>query len=104
MITLVYSLYRKDGLSREEFVRYWLDEHAAFGAKLPHVLSYRIMPVTNAADVLGLEADGFVLLEFESTEDMEACLSSPEMATAGKDAANFARHFELYAVESHRII
>jgi uncharacterized protein (TIGR02118 family) len=104
MLTVVYVLYRLEGLSREEFTRHWVDTHAALGAKLPGVRSYRIMPVTSATDCLGPEADGFALLEFDTQEDFDTAVGSPEMAAAGADAATFARHFDVYTVEQHTVI
>src|SRR5437879_4026063 len=96
MVTAVYALYRKEGTTREEFAQYWLDEHTKFTKLLPHVHSYRIFPVISAADVEGTEADGFVVLDFETQEDHDACLQSDEMARAGEDAAVFTRHFDTY--------
>jgi uncharacterized protein (TIGR02118 family) len=104
MFTAVYALYRKEGTTREEFEDYWLNVHAPFGAKLPHVLSYRIMPVSEATNILGLEADGFAIVECESQEEFELAAASEEMAAAGVDAAKFARHFDVYTGTAHTII
>lgn len=104
MYTVVYALYRQEGMSREEFARYWVETHAPIAAKLPHVRSYRIAPVTSATNVLGEEADGFAILEFDSEADFQAAAASPEMAAAGEDAARFARHFDVYTVDVHQVI
>ena len=40
MIKIVYCLRRKAELSVEEFQKYWLETHAAFGANIPGVKRY----------------------------------------------------------------
>jgi len=102
--TVIYALYRKEGMSREEFTRYWLETHGPIAARLPHVRSYRIAPVTAVMDVEGQEADGFAILEFDSEADFQAAAASPEMAAAGQDAGKFVRHFDVYVVDSHQVI
>ena len=104
MYTVIYQLYRKDGMSREDFARHWTETHAPIAAKLPYVKSYTIYPVTGSADAIEPEVDGFALLEFESEEDFQKAAESPEMAESGEDAALFARHFGVYMVDAHRVI
>jgi uncharacterized protein (TIGR02118 family) len=98
---VIYALYRKDGMSREEFARHWTEVHAPLAARLPNARSYTINPVTAAMQVEGTEADGFAILTFDSAADFEAAAASPEMAAAGEDAALFARHFDVYLVDEH---
>ena len=104
MYTVVYELYRKEGISREEFARHWVEVHGPLAAQLPRVRSYRICPVTSAVDALGREVDGFAILDFDSVEDFQAAAASPEMAAAGEDAAQFAGHFAVYMVEAHTVV
>jgi uncharacterized protein (TIGR02118 family) len=104
MHTVIYQLYRQEGMSREEFARHWTEIHAPIAAKLPHVKSYTIYPATGSVDALEPEVDGFAVLEFESEEDFQKANESAEMAAAGEDAAKFARHFGVYMVDAHRVI
>jgi len=104
MYTVVYELYRKPEMSREEFVDYWLNVHRPIAMRMPHVRGYEIWPVTESDDVEGAEVDGFVLLSFDSEEDFDAMHASPEYAETAADARTFARHFTRYAVAPHRII
>lgn len=103
MYTVLYALYRKEGLSQEEFASYWTEVHAPIARKLPNVLSYRICPVTGSADAEH-EVDGFAVLDFDSEADFAAAAQSPEMAEAGADAAKFARHFGVYFVDAHTVV
>lgn len=105
MVKVIYVLYRKEGLTREEFARHWTEIHIPIAQNLKRMRSYSIHPVTSAMEILGdKEADGFSVCVWDSMEDFEADAASPEMATAGEDAAKFARHFEVYIVEDHTVI
>ena len=103
MYTVIYALYRKEGLSQEEFAKHWTEVHAPIARKLPNVRSYRICPVTGSSDALH-EVDGFAVLDFDSEADFTAAAASPEMAEAGEDAAKFARHFGVYMVDAHDVV
>jgi uncharacterized protein (TIGR02118 family) len=105
MVKVIYVLYRKEGLTREEFARHWTEIHIPIARNLKRMKSYTIHPVTSAMEILGdKEADGFAVCVWDSMEDFEADATSPEMAAAGEDAAKFARHFEVYIVEEHTVI
>ena len=102
--TVVYQVYRKEGMSTEEFQRYWSEDHAPIAAKLPKVRSYVNYAVTAATDAPDPVPDGFTILEFDSQEDCEAAMNSEEMAASGEDAANFTSHFGVFNVEPQRIV
>ena len=103
MYTVIYALYRNEGLSQEEFAKYWTETHAPIARKLPKVRSYRICPVTGTHETLH-DVDGFAILDFDSEADFAAAAESPEMAEAGEDAAKFARHFGVYMVDAHTVV
>lgn len=98
--TLVFEVFRKEGLDQEQFLQSWLGEHAEIAAKLPRVREYQILPVSGSAEASDPVPDGFVLMRFDSEEDADAALASPEMAAAAADSANFARHFSTFQVKS----
>jgi uncharacterized protein (TIGR02118 family) len=104
VVQAIYVLYRKEGLSREEFARHWVDVHRPIARRLPRLRSYTLHPVTSVLDVEGTEADGFAICVYDSMEDFEAAAASPEMAEAGEDAAKMARRFDVYLVEEHTVI
>jgi uncharacterized protein (TIGR02118 family) len=101
MYTVMYALYRKEGMDHEAFVDYWLNTHRPIALRMPRMRSYEIWPVTESDGVLDQEIDGFVLFRFDSKEDFEFMHDSPEFADTAADAANFARHFTRYAVDPH---
>lgn len=100
MYTVIYELYRKEGLSQADFVSYWHETHKPIAMRIPLVRSYRICPVIEADGVEGEELAGFVIFEFDSKEDFDTAHDSPEFAATAADASgNFVRHFTRYAVD-----
>jgi uncharacterized protein (TIGR02118 family) len=95
-IKIVYCLRRKAGISREEFQRYWLEQHApkvkaraaAIGMRR-YVQSHAIDTPLNAA-VAGARGapegyDGIMEGWWDSEEQALAVLGTPEGQAAGRD-------------------
>jgi uncharacterized protein (TIGR02118 family) len=78
MMKVVYVMFKKEGMSREEFRSYWKDTHAPVAKEMPGLTEY----VQNHAlvDAEGNEPpyDGFDELYFESQEAMEEALATQE--------------------------
>lgn len=104
MYTVIYTLYRQEGWTRQQFTDYWLNEHKPIAVRMPHVRGYEIWPVTEAAEVLDEEIDGFVILRFENEGDFHKCHESPEFAATAEDARKFTRHFTRHFVDTHKVI
>ncbi|MGE0858036.1 MAG: EthD domain-containing protein [Gammaproteobacteria bacterium] len=87
MITMIVFVRRKQGLSREEFSRYWFERHAPLVKSVPefmrHVrkyIQYHPAPGSNAAGSLFgdiTDYDGVGEIWFDSREAMNAALSEP---------------------------
>jgi uncharacterized protein (TIGR02118 family) len=94
-IKIVYCLRRKPAISREEFQRYWFEEHApkvkaaaaAIGMRR-YVQSHTLETPLNdaiAASRGGSEAyDGIMEGWWDSEDDVLAALSTPEGQAAGR--------------------
>jgi uncharacterized protein (TIGR02118 family) len=104
MYTVIYEVYRRNGLSQEEMVDYWLGTHRPIALKMPNLRGYEIWPVTGSKGVEGTEVSGFVILRFDSEEDFHETHESPEFAATAEDARNFLRHFTRYEVETHQAL
>lgn len=104
MYTVVYELYRREDVSREEFVDYWLNTHKPIAMQIPRLRRYELWPVSTAEDVLGDQVEGFVFMQYDSEEDFEHAHASPEFAATAEDAAKFARHYTRYVVQPHKAI
>jgi uncharacterized protein (TIGR02118 family) len=89
MIKYVTVLFRKAGISREEFSSYWKNIHAPILQQIPELRGY----VQNHAlpDPEGNEPpyDGFGELYFDSLEAMQVGLASPEGEATLADIPNF---------------
>jgi uncharacterized protein (TIGR02118 family) len=89
MIKYVTVLFRKAGISREEFSSYWKNIHAPILQQIPELRGY----VQNHAlpDPEGNEPpyDGFGELYFDSLEAMQVGLTSPEGEATLADIPNF---------------
>lgn len=101
---VIYEVFRKEGMSHDEFVEYWLNTHAPIAAKLPHVRGYTNYPITSSTDVPEPVPDGISVLTFDSQEDFEAMIASPDMEVSGEDAAKFTSHFGVLTAERHDIV
>ena len=95
MIKLVFTLKRREGLSREEFQRYWREEHAPLVKRHAATLGIRRYVQTHAratdldAAVAGPRGsepgayDGVAELWWDSLEALAAAWSTPEGQAAG---------------------
>lgn len=87
MITMIVFVRRKQGMSREEFSRYWFERHGPLVKSVPefmrHVqkyIQYHPAPGSNAAGSLFgdiTDYDGVGEIWFDSREAMNAALSEP---------------------------
>ncbi|QEC47245.1 EthD family reductase [Baekduia soli] len=99
MFTVIFEIYRRADRTQEQMREHWLGVHKELGMKIPHVVGYRLCPVTEAAGVEGEEIAGFAIFDFDDRAGYEAALQSPEFAETAADAGEFARHFSQYNVE-----
>jgi uncharacterized protein (TIGR02118 family) len=95
MVKLVYAIHRREGLSAEEFQRYWLEIHAPKVINVAkdirarrYVQSHTLdTPLNQAfAESRGLSPfyDGITEVWWDSLDDLMAAASSPEGGTALK--------------------
>lgn len=81
---------RKEGLSREEFLRYWRDVHGPLIRDTPGLGDRTVRYVQHAAhgnDRSGW--DGVAEQEFESWDDLMAMIGGPAGEAMRADEANF---------------
>ncbi|WP_413805783.1 EthD family reductase [Streptomyces sp. OE57] len=70
MIKVVALIKRKEGLTREEFLRYWQGEHPAVVRELPNVRHYTQSPAIEHRKQWAW--DGVAQLWFDSVQDVSA--------------------------------
>ena len=84
MVKLLSLMKRKEGLSREEFARWAVEEHAPIGKSMPGIRQYRINVLR--ADQPDTEFDGVFELWFDSIAALQAALDS-DIGIAARDDA-----------------
>ena len=104
MLKLVFPLRRLPTLSREEFQRYWYETHGPLVRRHAKALRIRryvqlhtLDDPINAAlqESRGAEEpyDGVAELWWESREDLEQALATPEAQQAGRELLEDERRF-----------
>jgi uncharacterized protein (TIGR02118 family) len=105
MIKVFAMLRRRAGVSREEFHRWWLDEHVPYVVKLPNLRKYRVCLVTGSTSHEGREPwDGIAELWFDSRAALEAAWSSDVgVAALAHSRASHSERLVLIA-EEHELV
>jgi uncharacterized protein (TIGR02118 family) len=105
MIKLVFMVRRRDGITREEFQRYWKEEHAELVRRHAELLRIRRYVQTHARDTdlddalagsRGSEPhqyDGVAELSWDSIDDLVQAATSEEGQTAQQALLEDERRF-----------
>ncbi|MCL6596889.1 MAG: EthD family reductase [Firmicutes bacterium] len=93
MYSVMFVLYRKAGMTHEEFTSYWREVHAPLVAELPGLRRYRIAPVApDSVDVTPFA--GVAELWFDSQHAWQRALESPAGQKALGDVVAFQERSE----------
>lgn len=99
MFKAMITLTRRSDMSHEEFVRWWLDEHAPLAAGLPGVRRIVFNAVDEGFDEAGI--DGVSELWFDTRADFEAAYASEAgRATAADSLAHVSDRVRLIVTEN----
>jgi uncharacterized protein (TIGR02118 family) len=105
MIKLVFNLRRREGMTREEFQRYWREQHAPLVKRHAEALHIRRYVQVHARDTALDEAlagargsepryyDGVAELWWESLEELVAAFSSDAGQAAGRELLEDEQRF-----------
>jgi uncharacterized protein (TIGR02118 family) len=116
MVTMIVCIKRKSGTTREEFSRYWRENHGPLVASCPdftrHLTSYsqyHLADSPNAAAEFGVAGtyDGVARLKFRSAADMEQAFAEPDyLARVRPDEPRFIDidGCMSFVTEEHRVI
>ena len=100
MIKLIYSFKRKEGLSVEEFQRYWRETHGPIAARIPGVRRYvQNHTLPELYDTEHPPAyDGAAELWFDDLDSLRAGIGSPENQAAREGEKNFIDHSRIFLI------
>lgn len=99
MHRVLFAIHRKPELSFDEFLTHYRDVHLPIAKRLPMLRQYEIFPVHPAPGSDGETPDAFALMTFDSAEDFQELLGTPEMAEAVEDNKSFIDKFATYTVD-----
>ena len=90
-IKVIALLKAKPGMSRADFEKRWVGEHAPLNLKFKNLKGYRVnIALEDYQDIEGeLPYDGTAELWWDSIEEMEEDFATPEGVAAGADADEF---------------
>lgn len=110
MIKMIAFVKRKPGLTREEFIRLWTGEHIQLSKPLGMV-GYRINIALEPQPGATADAapndppyDGTAEIWWESLEQMQAALASPQNVLAAKDTERFCDVLQFVFTEEFVVI
>jgi uncharacterized protein (TIGR02118 family) len=106
MIKVIYCISKKQGLSDDEFFRYWERVHGPIGARIPRLRRLvQCHRITVPADDRPPDYDGVAELWFDDVEDLLTARESAEWRAASADEVNFVDHKKVaYLVSEERSI
>ena len=99
MHRVLFAIHRKPELTYEQFLAHYRDVHLPIAGRLPNLRRYEIFPVAPGPDAAAGAPDAFALMVFDSAEEFERLLATPEMAEAVADNTTFIDRFEAYTVD-----
>lgn len=99
MFKAMIALTRREDMSHEEFVSWWLDEHVPLASGLPGVRKVILNVVEEGFDEAGI--DGVSELWFDSRADFDAAYASDiGKATAADSLAHVSGRVRLVVTEN----
>jgi uncharacterized protein (TIGR02118 family) len=82
MYSLVVLASRPPDWSHEQFVTWWRSEHAEVTRVLPGLRRWRHLDIDAALEPRSEGWDGMSVLSFDTADDLDRALKSPEWAAA----------------------
>lgn len=110
MIKRISLLYRKEGMSIEDFRRHWREVHGPIASRMPGLRHYVQQDVVTELGLLGRGMsdadlpDGIAELTYDDDASSKASLASPEGRAAVADLANFCRTLSTFVVEMRTVL
>jgi uncharacterized protein (TIGR02118 family) len=103
----VYQLKRRDGMSLDEFRKYWIEVHGDLGSKLPGLRRYVQSHLIDEAYLYARpHFDGVAQLWFDSTDAMRSAFESPQGKDLAADGPKFTdmAALRMFVAQEHVVI
>jgi uncharacterized protein (TIGR02118 family) len=95
---------KKDGMSSEDFLDYWLNSHAPIARDgYAGLKGYVVYPVTGAPRDSEVPYDGVAELWWDSRDDFVADMRSETAKASTEDLANFTSGFGMLYIDRHEV-
>jgi uncharacterized protein (TIGR02118 family) len=102
MIKRITLIYRREGMSVEEFRRHWLQVHGPLAARTPGLRRYVQHHVVESRTRTNLlRPDGIAELWFDTAEDEQRFFDSELGRLQREDGRNFVGFSTAFVVEEH---
>jgi len=103
MFKLIILLRKKDILTDQEFVKYWLETHAPLAKTMPGLRKY-VVNVVKRPPNRDPDYHGVVELWFDDADGMKRAFASPEGLVTQKDTEKFASKLTTLYIDEHTVI
>ncbi len=103
MFKMIFLIRKKEGLSNEEFSKYWLEVHNSFVANIPGLKKYVTNVITGSLSS-DQQYDGIAEFWFEDRNAMEKGLALREGRLAWRDGDNFVSIGTMLFAEEYVIL
>lgn len=105
MFTVVWLVKKREDLSQDQFIHYWIEKHTPLTAATPGLRAYRCYPMISH-DGKAPAFDAIAFASFDDEAAWRAAQQSPQLQAAIADAANFqtVEQTQDFYAEEHIIV
>jgi len=103
----VYQLKHRDGMSLDEFRKYWIEVHGNLGSELPGLRRYVQSHLVDDAYLYARpHFDGVAQLWFDNADAMQAAFESPQGKALAEDGPKFTdmSALRMFVAQEHIVI
>lgn len=110
MIKKIVLVRAKPGMAKDDFFKYWFEQHAPLAHAVPEIRRYIQNHVTQVRGdrpdipTSGAPFDGIVETWYDTVEAMERANTTPEGAILRTDSTKFVGSIQAYYVDEKIII
>lgn len=90
MFKIMFVVYEREGIDRDEALRYWREQHGPLASKVPGLRYYAQTHALSSADGGSAPYLGSAEMAFDSQGAFVEATASPEFDAVLKDVVNFA--------------